>query len=187
VPEIYNTSAPSAAMLTTWHGETLTMARNNLVLRALLAFVIAASVAYVVATLFFTTANLLRLGAVGAQISFSDAMRTFFFDVRGMAPSLVWTQYGSLIFIGFSIALPVAALLRWLASRSDATRRIAPYLYPLAGATAIAVILIASYPKYEVFMIAGARGALGSLAQCLAGAIGGYLFHLIATKSEALS
>jgi hypothetical protein len=163
------------------------MIRNNLVLRVLLAFVIATGVGYLVAALFFTAANLIRLGAVGAQISFVDALRTFSFDLRGMAPSLVWTQYGSLIFIGFAIAFPVASLLCWFVARSDATRRIAPYLYPLSGATAIAVILIASYPKYEVFMIAGARGVLGSLAQCLAGAIGGYLFHLALTKLEARS
>lgn len=164
------------------------MTRGNFgALRAPAAFAIAASLGYVVATLFFTAANLIRLGAVGADISFADAVRTFFFDVRGMAPSLVWTQYGSLIFIGFAIAFPVAALLRSLASRSEAMRSVVPCLYPLAGATAIAVIHLASYPKYEVFAFAGARGVLGSLAQCAAGAIGGYLFQLALSKREARS
>jgi hypothetical protein len=149
-----------------------------------LSFLLAAAIGYVVATLFFTTANLIRLGAVGAEISFADAVRTFWFDVRGMAPSLVWTQYGSLIFIGFAIALPVAALLEWLALRSQGMRRIWPILYPLAGAIAIAVILLASYPKYEVYAFAGARGTLGSLAQCAAGAIAGYLFHLFSRNKE---
>jgi len=157
------------------------------VVRVILSFVIAATLGYVVASLFSTTANLIRLGAVGAEISFSDAVRTYWFDVRGMAPSVVWTQYGSLIFIGLAIAFPVAAVLRWLALRSSSAIRIVPILYPLAGATAIAVILIASYPKYEVHMLAGSRGALASAAQCLAGAVAGYLFYVFVRRMEVRS
>jgi hypothetical protein len=161
------------------------MARNTLnATRTLVAFVVAASVAYLCATLFYTTNNLMRLGAVGAEISMAEALRTFLFDVRGMAPSFVWTQYGSLIFIGFAIAFVVAALLRHLSLRLEKTRAIAPYLYPLAGATALAVILATSYPKYEVFMFPGARGVLGVLAQCVAGAIGGYLFERVLMRRE---
>ncbi len=155
--------------------------------RTLVAFVVAASVAYICATLFYTTNNLMRLSAVGAEISMADALRTFLFDVRGMAPSLVWTQFGSVIVIGLAIAFSVAAVLRMLASRSDRTRNIAPILYPLAGATAMAVMLATSYPKYEVFAFPGTRGALGILAQCIAGAIGGYLFHLVLARQEARS
>jgi hypothetical protein len=157
------------------------------IIRVILSFLIAAAIGYVVASLFSTTANLIRLSAVGAEISFSDAARTYWFDVRGMAPSVVWTQYGSLIFIGFAIAFPVAAVLRWLALKSFSAFRIAPILYPLAGATAIAVVLIASYPKYEVHMIAGSRGALASAAQCLAGAIAGYLFYVFVRRKEVRS
>ncbi|MFO7305870.1 MAG: hypothetical protein C0P74_010155 [Gammaproteobacteria bacterium] len=159
----------------------------RLLLRALMAFVLAAIAAYVIATLFFTSANLIRLSAVGAEITVADAVRTFLFDVRGMAPSLLWTQYGSLIFIGFAIAFPVAAVLRRFSMRSEAARWIAPTLYPLAGATAIALILILSYQTYEVFAFAGARGVLGSLAQCLAGAVGGYLFQIMLARKEVRS
>jgi hypothetical protein len=166
--------------------EHLAMGRHR-VIRVLLSFLIAAAIGYVVASLFSTTTNLIRLGAVGADISVSDAVRTYWFDIRGMAPSLVWTQYGSLIFIGLAIAFPVAAVLRWLALKSSSAFRIAPILYPLAGATAIAVILIASYPKYEVHMLAGSRGALASAAQCLAGAIAGYLFYVFLGTKEVRS
>ena len=157
------------------------------VVRVVVSFVIAAAVGYVVASLFSTTANLIRLSAVGAEISFADAVRTYWFDVRGMAPSVVLTQYGSLVFIGLAIAFSVAAVLRWLALRSSSAIRIAPILYPLAGATAIAVILIASYPKYEVHMLAGSRGALASAAHCLAGAIAGYLFYVFVRRTEVRS
>lgn len=157
------------------------------VVRVILSFVVAAALGYIFASVFSTTANLIRLGAVGADISFSDAARTYWFDVRGMAPSLIWTQYGSLIFIGLAIAFPVAAALRWLALKSSNGDRMISILYPLAGATAIAVILIASYPKYEVHMLAGSRGALASAAQCLAGAIAGYLFWVMIRRSEVRS
>jgi hypothetical protein len=169
-------------------GAIESMSTKLLAVRALIAFVVAASAGYAMATLFFTSANLIRLSAVGAEIGIADALRTLLFDLRGMAPSFVWTQYGSLIFIGFAIALPVAALLRRLVlSASPGVRRIVPILYPLAGATAIGMILLLSYPKYEVFAFAGARGVLGCIAQCLAGAIGGYLFHLFFTRAEARS
>ncbi len=159
-----------------------------LVVRALVAFVVAASVGYIAASVFFTSANLIRLSAVGAEIGLNDVLRTMFLDARGMAPSFVWTQYGSLIFIGFAIALPVAALLRRLTLRaSPRIQRVAPILYPLAGATAIGMILLLSYQQYEVFAFAGARGVLGCIAQCVAGAIGGYLFSLLFTRMEARS
>lgn len=162
------------------------MHRNGVnFVRILLGFAIAVGIAYVLAALFFTSANLIRLAAVGADISLSDALRTYWFDLRGMAPSLVWTQYGTLIAIGFAIAFPVAGGLRSLAARSHSARRLAPYLYPLAGAAAITVILIRSYSEYEVFLIAGARGTVGWLAQCAAGAAGGYLFQLAIGRANA--
>src|SRR5690606_30565877 len=103
---------------------------RNKVVRALVAFVVAAIIGYVVATLFSTAANLIRLSAVGAQISFGDAVRTFFFDLRRMAPALDWTKYGSLIIISFAIAFPVAAVLKRLTLRAEGgIRRIAPILY----------------------------------------------------------
>src|SRR5690606_22723895 len=124
----------------------------------------AAIAAYVIATLFFTSANLIRLSAVGAEITVADAVRTFLFDVRGMAPSLLWTQYASLIFIGFAIAFPVAAVLRRFSMRSEAARWVAPSLYPLAGATAIGWILILRFQPCARFPLAGGRGALGLTA-----------------------
>jgi hypothetical protein len=155
------------------------------VLRTVFAFILAVAVGYVVATLLFTGANLIRLSAVGADIGLSDAWRTLTFDLRGMMPSPAsWTNYGSLMFIGFAIAFAVAALLRLAVLRSPAWQRVVPILFPLAGATAIGVILLVSYSKYEVFLLAGARGAWGSIAQCLTGALAGYLFQVSFAKRE---
>jgi hypothetical protein len=152
--------------------------------RIAFAFVVAGFAGYLLASLLFTTVNLIRLGEVGAQISFADAVRTAWFDVRGLAPSLVWTQYGSLIFVGLAIAFPIAAVLRYWALRAKAVSSIAPYLYPLAGATAIAMILVLSFQEYEVYAFAGARGWLGNLAQCFAGGCAGYLFQVLSPTSE---
>jgi hypothetical protein len=154
--------------------------------RVVIAYALAAGVGYVVAVSFATTANLVRLSAVGAEISVGDAWRTLLFDLFGMGPTpLIWTNYGSLIFIGFAIAFPVAALLRSQAARAQsAVRRVVPFLYPAAGATAIAVVLIGLYSQYEVVGVAGARGVLGFTAQLLAGVIAGYLFQRSIYKSE---
>lgn len=155
-------------------------------IRILFAFVAAAFVGYVVASVLFTTVNLIRLSEVGAEISLTDAVRTIWFDLRGMAPSFIWTQYGSLIVIGLAIAFPVAALLRHLAVIANVAS-IAPWLYPLAGVVAIVMILVLSYQEYEVYAFAGARGWLGGLAQCFAGACAGYLFQVLTSRSEARS
>jgi hypothetical protein len=153
--------------------------------RVTVAFPLAACVGYVVAALFVTAANLIRLSAIGADISFGDAWRTAIFDLRGMAPSpRSWTNYGSLIVIGLAIAFPVAAWIRSRAARAKSIGLLVPLLYPAAGATAIAVVLVSLYQRYEVVAIPGARGVLGFTAQLLAGALAGYLFQVMLSKSE---
>jgi hypothetical protein len=156
------------------------------IVRILAAYLLAASAGYVLAVLFFTTANLIRLSAVGAEISAADAWRTILFDMRGLAPTIYdWTRYGSVIFIGLAIAFPVAAWVRWGFLRLEpGLRSVAPVLFPLAGATAIAVALVAMYPKYEVVPIVGARGPLGFAAQCFAGACAGLLFQLSLSRAQ---
>jgi len=156
----------------------------NRLIRVVSAFFASACVGYLLASILFTSANLIRLSEVGADISFNDALRTVWFDLRGLAPSLLWNQYGSLIFIALAIAFPVGALLRSFAIRANVPA-IAPFLYPLAGATAMIVILVLSYQKYEVYAFAGARGWLGNFAQCFAGACAGYLFHLLSSSSPS--
>ena len=153
------------------------------IVRILVGFLLAASAGYVIAIVFATTANLMRLSGIGAEISFADAWRTYVFDLFGMAPTpFEITRYGTVIFIGLAIAFPVAALLRAFASRARPTlQRIVPYLFPAAGATAIGVSLVLMYQRYEVSAVAGGRG-FGFLAQCVAGALAGYLFQLLLRK-----
>lgn len=154
--------------------------------RVLLAFLAAAMAGYFCAIVFATSANLMRLSDIGARISASDALRTYFFDLRGMAPAWEITRYGTVILIGLAIAFPVAGLIRGLALRTPSMRSMAPFLFPLAGATAIGTSLVLMYQQYEVSAIAGGRG-LGFAAQCLAGAIAGFVFRLTLDQRKRAS
>lgn len=140
----------------------------------MLAYLAAFLVCYVVAILFATTANLVNLAGIGAKFGAGDVVRTYLFDLWGMTPRWELARYGNVMLVAFAIAFPVAALLRWAASRAGAAR-IAPLLYPLAGAVAIGTGLTIMFNQYEVTAVAGARG-LGFWAQCLAGGIAGYVF-----------
>jgi hypothetical protein len=153
--------------------------------RILFAYLLAGLTGYVVAIVFATSANLLNLRAVGAEIGVGDALRTYLFDLWGMTPRFEITRYGTVMLIGFAIAFPVAALLRQLALRAGpAMARAAPYLYPLAGATAIGTGLKIMYLQYEVTAVAGARGA-GFWAPCLAGALAGLVFQRLLARRGA--
>jgi hypothetical protein len=154
-------------------------------LRALLAYLAAGAAGYVVAILFATSANLINLAEIGARISAGDAIRTFLFDLWGMTPRFELARYGNVMLIGFAIAFPVAAVIRWMVARGPkALRRVKPWLYPLAGAVSVGTGLTIMFQQYEVTAVAGARG-LGFWAQCLAGAFAGWIFQLVVTRRSA--
>jgi hypothetical protein len=143
--------------------------------RALLAYLAAFLACYLVAIVFATTANLVNLSQIGARFGVGDVVRTYLFDLWGMTPQ--WgelARYGNVMLIGFAIAFPVAAALRFGALRAGAGI-VAPWLYPLAGAVAIGTGLTLMFNQYEVTAVAGARG-FGFWAQCLAGGLGGFVF-----------
>ena len=145
--------------------------------RIALAYLVAAVAGYIVAIVLATSANLINLAGIGAQIGVGDALRTYLFDLWGMTPRFELSRYGNVMLIGFAIAFPVAALLRSLALRpSSPVKPVAPWLFPLAGAVAIGTGLMIMFSKYEVTAVAGARG-LGFWAQCLAGGFAGFVFQ----------
>ena len=91
----------------------------------------------------------------------------------------------TLLLIGFALAFPVAALLRAGASRAGtAGRYLLPWLYPLAGAVSVGTGLTIMFQQYEVTAVAGARG-LGYWAQCVAGAIAGFIFQRVLMRRSA--
>jgi hypothetical protein len=151
--------------------------------RALLAYLAAFVACYVLAIGFATTANLLNLAGIGARFGLGDIVRTYLFDLRGMTPRWELARYGNVMLMAFAIAFPVAALLRFGALRAGNLGRVAPLLYPLAGAVAIGTGLTIMFNQYEVTAVAGARG-LGFWAQCLAGGIAGFVFERVAARGE---
>jgi hypothetical protein len=147
--------------------------------RALLAYLAAFVACYVLAISFATTANLINLAAIGAKLGAGDIARTWLFDLWGMTPRWELARYGNVMLIAFAIAFPVAALIRAAVLRiGDGVRHVAPFLYPLAGAVAIATGLTIMFNRYNVSAVAGARG-LGFWAQCLAGGIAGFVFERV--------
>lgn len=149
-------------------------------LRIALAFAAAFAAGYLVAIVFATSANLINLSEVGAQIGFGDALRTYLYDLAHMLPRFEIARYGTVMIIGFAIAFPVAALLRFAALRVG-FGPVAPWLYPLAGAVAIGTGLTLMFYQYEVSAVAGARG-FGFWAQCVAGAIAGFVFQKVLVR-----
>ena len=162
------------------------MKPNSTLSRALLAYGAAALAGYVCAIVFATSANLINLAQVGARIGIGDALSTYAFDLWGMAPRVTeLARYGNALLIGFALAFPVAALLRAGASRAGtAGRYLLPWLYPLAGAVSVGTGLTIMFQQYEVTAVAGARG-LGYWAQCVAGAIAGFIFQRVLMRRSA--
>lgn len=158
----------------------------RLLVRGALAYLAAAAAGYLVAIVFATSANLINLAGIGARIGIGDALRTYLFDLWGMTPRFTeLARYGNVLLIGFAIAFPVAALLRAVTLRAGATgKRIAPFLFPLAGAVALGTGLTIMFQQYEVTAVAGARG-YGFWAQCVAGAIAGYVFQRVLFGSSS--
>jgi len=159
---------------------------NPLFKRASLAYLAAAAAGYLLAITFATTANLINLASIGADIGIGDALRTWLFDLRGMTPRTTeLARYGNVLLIGFGIAFPVAVLIRVVVLRlGPAGKRVAPWLFPLAGAVALGTGLTVMFQQYEVTAVAGARG-YGFWAQCVAGAMAGFVFGRVFTRGGA--
>jgi hypothetical protein len=172
-PNFYKTSARAIRKLAR-------MRSQPQMLRIALAFAAAFIAGYIVAIVFATSANLLNLSAIGARIGIGDALRTYLYDLTHMLPRFEITRYGTVMIMGFAIAFPVAALLRLAASRGGLPL-VVPWLYPLAGAVAIGTGLTIMFYQYEVTAVAGARG-LGFWAQCVAGAIAGFVFQKVLVR-----
>lgn len=120
---------------------------------------------YCIASAMHSQTTLVKLSAVGIDIPFSAKLRTLWLDFSGLLPT-----YGLIILVGLLIAMLVAQLI---GSKINGNKI---WLYGIAGATAMAVILMSMQPLLNVTLISGARGITGLLAQSVAGAFGGTFF-----------
>jgi hypothetical protein len=138
--------------------------------QAVISYVAAVVVTYVLASVFQSLSVLVAMDQAGADYSAGIWLQIILHDLYGFT-FLGYASYGLGVVIGFFIAMPTAALIhkfsglpRW-------------FLYPLAGATAMATIMyIIKANFYDTTIFPGTRGLSGFSLQLFAGVVGGLIF-----------
>lgn len=140
-----------------------------MILRLILAFLAAVLVTAAVAAAASTQFVLAGLSQLGVEIGIGDRLTMTAHDVVGMGAT-----YLPIVGVGFLLAFGVAALvIRYLLPGWSLLG------YTLAGFTAILAIILIMIEAFGLVPIAGARSVAGMFTQCLAGALGGYVFARI--------
>jgi hypothetical protein len=111
------------------------------------------------------------LSEIGVVMTLSDRLWMTWQDLLGL-----WASLGPIISISLLLGFASCRLLCWQIQALSAYRI---YLLPLAGASAVACMLLAMHPIMNITVIAGARTTLGFLGLCLCGAAGGSLFYFL--------
>lgn len=102
---------------------------------------------------------------LGVDIPTNLALETALRDFTGLLLPLL-AVFGFALLVAFS----AAHLLK------PRVPLLAPIAWPLAGAFAIAAVLMAMHAQFQMTPLAGARGLDGFVLFCIAGAIGGFVF-----------
>lgn len=146
-----------------------------MILRLILAFLAAVVVTTAVAAAASTQFVLAELSQLGVEIGIGDRLAMTAHDVVGMG-----VTYLPIVGVGFLLAFGVAALvIRYLLPGWSLLG------YSLAGFTAILAIILIMIAAFGLVPIAGARSVAGMFTQCLAGALGGYVFARILVGRRA--
>ena len=109
------------------------------------------------------------LNAMGGEVGFGLRLQITASDIIGMLP-LYGTIFGTGLILGLAAA---AALVKYGAPIFYNQRYI---VFSTAGFVAIMVTLISLKAAFDITAIAAARSWGGFLLQCLAGALGGYIY-----------
>ncbi|MFU2509164.1 hypothetical protein [Pseudoalteromonas sp. ASV78] len=136
--------------------------------RLLPSFLASWLLTFTLASLFHSQYVVNQLVNVGIEISFSDRVNLTLDDWLGLLPT-----YGAII----AVALALAFLVTGLLYRKHPKYGI--QLFVIAGVTAFAIALVAIESIMNITIIAGARG-WGFYTQLIAGAVGGYVFAMLA-------
>jgi hypothetical protein len=140
--------------------------------QVVVAYVLAVAVAAVVGSVVQAQFNLAEITAMGAPVTMTDRLATTLHDLVSFTPIFAVVIAG-----GFVIAFLVTAVIL----------RFVPGLFmtgfTLAGAVAILVALYAMSLMYDgITPVAAARSLSGIAALALSGAVGGYVFALVARR-----
>lgn len=148
-------------------------------LRAFVAYLIAAAVTFAAASFAHTQMVLNELAAMGAPVDIGLRFSQAIADMQGLlASGSPPGIFPAIIAIGLLIAFPVAGLVA----------RLAPglrwFVFMVAGAAAIFVIFTALKTSLGTVGLFGARGAIGLALQMGAGALGGLVFTILKPRAE---
>jgi hypothetical protein len=136
----------------------------------------ATMLAAVAVSLAQTQLNLAALARLGAEIPLSVRLKASAHDLLSFAP-----LFALLLGLAYLIAFAVAEAL---ARRFPGLREV---LFPLAGLSAMAVLLGLLELALPVSLIAAARSAFGIALLLLAGAFGGWIFERLRTGQALAS
>ena len=129
---------------------------------------------FLVASSLHTFQVLNALSRIGVEISSSEWLSTAWKDAAGLLPT-----YGTIIAVALFLAFNAVTVIQKYGMKQNVTNACFITLSSIAGASSIAVVLLAMQPILDVTLIAGARGFDGFLLQCFAGLIGGFIYGLL--------
>ncbi|MEM7101097.1 MAG: hypothetical protein AAF541_22745 [Pseudomonadota bacterium] len=137
-------------------------------MKVVLGFVAAVVVAYLFAVLFYSQINLANLVEFGIEVDMGLRIQTLLHDLAGMT-----AIYLPVLVVAFLIGFLIAKLiLRWVP-------QLRTLGYITAGFVAIFAIDALLGLVFGMHPLAVTRSMVGLLSQCVAGAIGGYVFAKI--------
>jgi hypothetical protein len=138
------------------------------------AFMLAVAVTSALGAAAHTQFIVANVNELGHPVPFTERATWTAHDVAGMFPT-----FAPIIAFAFLLALPVAAFA------SHRLMRLRTTGYALAGGLAMICALLVMKQLLDISGVAGARTALGVLAQGLAGAAGGWTFARVTRKQQA--
>jgi len=143
--------------------------------RVVIAFVVSVVVAYMLAVLMYTQLNLANVVELGLSVSLGVRVESAFHDLVGMV-----TLYLPIISVAFLIAFGLTRLaLNWVPQLRTLGYVLAGFLAIFTVDFALGTILASGTHPLPV-----TRTTVGLLSQCVAGAIGGYVFVSMLTDGS---
>lgn len=143
-------------------------------IRTIIAYLLAVAGTFIGASTFHTHQILSGLRKLGVEISLGQQATATLDDLVGFTVrSDVGVSFPIIIAAGMLVAFLVAEILKKL------LRPLAPYAYMIAGAAAMASIILLMVTAFQITPIAGARGTMGLVLQGFAGLIGGTIFTIL--------
>ena len=137
-------------------------------MRIISSYLLAVLVAYITGAVFVSQGNIAAVTSMGFEISMAQRFEATLHDIANM-----YDIYLMLIALVFLIALPVAELI----IRRFPELRLVGYMS--AGFVAMVAIHVILKAVLGLSGIAPTRELFGLLAQGIAGALGGFVFHYV--------